>query len=105
MTSMASPGSSPAPVGGEEPLAQSRTGGGYLGRFKDLQQRIPVLQIVALLVLFGVGAATLPGFAGRSGIDAVLVLAAFLGIAAAGQTFVILIGGIDLSVPNIISGA
>ena len=32
-----------------------------------------------------------------------LVLASFLGIAAAGQTIVILIGGIDLSVPSVIS--
>jgi ribose transport system permease protein len=34
-----------------------------------------------------------------------LVLASFLGIAAAGQTIVILIGGIDLSVPSIITAA
>jgi ribose transport system permease protein len=33
------------------------------------------------------------------------VLAAFLGIAAVGETLVILIGGIDLSVPALISGA
>ena len=33
------------------------------------------------------------------------MLASFLGIAAAGQTLVILIGGIDLSVPALISGA
>lgn len=74
-------------------------------KVKDLQQRFPAIQILALLVLFAVGAATLPGFVSRQAIDAILVLGSFLGIAAAGQTIVILIGGIDLSVPSVISGA
>lgn len=76
-----------------------------LARFQEMQRRVPVVQILALVGLFLVGVTTLPQFASRSAIDAMLVLASFLGIAAAGQTIVILIGGIDLSVPSIISGA
>ena len=40
-----------------------------------------------------------PGFASLESIGEVLTVACFVGIVAAGQTFVILIGGIDLSVP------
>src|ERR1700729_609248 len=66
---------------------------------------LPVLQLVALAVLFVVTAVTVSGFVSKSSLDSVLVLAAFLGIAAAGQTVVILIGGIDLSVPSLIGAA
>lgn len=76
-----------------------------LAELQDLQRRFPLVQLLALAVLFIVGSVSLSGFASKSTIDAVLVLASFLGIAAAGQTLVILIGGIDLSVPNIIAGA
>jgi ribose/xylose/arabinose/galactoside ABC-type transport system permease subunit len=65
---------------------------------QDVQRRFPLLQVVALIVLFIWGVIGLPAFATRSSIDSMLVLASFLGIAAAGQTIVILIGGIDLSV-------
>jgi ribose transport system permease protein len=65
----------------------------------------PALQVAALLVLFVVVAVTIDGFLSQSSLYSVLVLASFLGIAAAGQTLVILIGGIDLSVPALISAA
>src|SRR5579862_5817610 len=70
---------------------------------QEVQRRFPVLQIVALAALFGWGTLSLPAFAGRPSIDSMLVLASFLGIAAVGQTIVILIGGIDLSIPNVIT--
>jgi len=70
---------------------------------QEVQRRFPLLQVVALVALFLWGMASLPAFAQRSSIDSMLVLASFLGIAAAGQTIVILIGGIDLSVPSIIT--
>lgn len=72
---------------------------------QDVQRRFPLLQLVVLALVFALGTATLPGFATHASVNAILVLSAFLGIAAAGQTFCILIGGIDLSVPNVISGA
>jgi ribose transport system permease protein len=65
----------------------------------------PALQIAALLVLFAVTAVTVSGFVTKSSLYSDLVLASFLGIAAAGQTIVILIGGIDLSVPSMIGAA
>ncbi len=65
----------------------------------------PLLQVVAVIVLFVLTALTISGFLNRSSIYATLVLASFLGVAAVGQTLVILIGGIDLSVPAMISGA
>ena len=60
---------------------------------------------IAAIVLFGVGAAVHPGFASTDSIAAVLVVASFVGLVAAGQTFVVLIGGIDLSVPWILNAA
>ena len=51
-----------------------------------------------------VGEVVRPGFASAGGIEAILVVASFVGLVAAGQTFVILIGGIDLSVPWVLNG-
>jgi ribose transport system permease protein len=72
---------------------------------QELQRRFPILQLVALGALFAWGTISLPAFATQSSINSMLVLASFLGIAAAGQTIVILIGGIDLSIPAIITAA
>jgi ribose transport system permease protein len=73
--------------------------------WRRLLRGAPVLQVIALIVLVIVTATTISGFLTQTSIYSTLVLASFLGIAAAGQTLVILIGGIDLSVPSIISGA
>jgi ribose transport system permease protein len=70
-----------------------------------LLRTAPVLQVLSVIVLVVLTGATISGFLTQSSIYATLVLASFLGIAAAGQTLVILIGGIDLSVPALISGA
>lgn len=64
----------------------------------DLQRRFPLLQVVALVVLYLVGAATVPGWTTRSTLMSMLVMAALLGLAGAGQTIVVLGGGIDFSV-------
>jgi ribose transport system permease protein len=61
--------------------------------------------ILAAIVVFAIGAAVRPGFASFAGISAVLVVASFVGLVAAGQTFVILIGGIDLSIPSVLNAA
>jgi ribose transport system permease protein len=60
------------------------------------------VQVLTVLGVFVVGLIVVPGFADSSSVRAMLVIASFLGIAAVGQTFVILIGGIDLSVPALI---
>jgi ribose transport system permease protein len=53
----------------------------------------------AAIVVFVIGELIQPGFASASGVKTVLVVASFVGLVAAGQTLVVLIGGIDLSVP------
>jgi len=65
----------------------------------------PWLQVTALIGVYTACSASIPGFNSRSSLYSILVLAAFLGLAAVGQTLVILIGGIDLSVPGIIGAA
>lgn len=59
----------------------------------------------AAVVLFVVGQFVRPGFAGANSVESILVIASFVGLVAAGQTFVILIGGIDLSIPWVLNGA
>ena len=65
-----------------------------------LQRRAPVLQLVALVALFLYGAATIDGFSSEITVDSMMVLAALLGLAALGQTLVLILGGIDFSVPG-----
>jgi len=70
-------------------------------------RRSPALPVsIALLgVIYLVGVLTIDGFGGSSTVRAVLLLATFLGLAAAGQTLVIIIGGIDLSIPFVVGAA
>lgn len=68
----------------------------------QLQRRGPVLQIVAVVVLFLYGSTTIDGFGAEQSIRSMLVIAALLGLAAAGQTLCVLIGSLDLSVPGLI---
>lgn len=68
-----------------------------------LIQRRPLATAAVLgLVIFVVGALTIRGFASIFTLRSMLVLAAFLGIAAVGQTLAVLLGGIDLSIPFLI---
>jgi ribose transport system permease protein len=77
-----------------------------MSRLLATQRTMPVLQIVALVALFVWGAATIDGFSTETSIDSMLVLAALLGLAALGQTLVLILGGLDLSVPgHIVMGA
>jgi ribose transport system permease protein len=71
---------------------------GIVASARRLQMRYPVAQLVVLLALFTYGAATLDGFSSRRSIYSMLVLAALLGMATAGQTLCVLIGGIDFSI-------
>ena len=59
-----------------------------------------MLQLLALVALFLYGAATIEGFSSQITVDSMLVLAALLGLAALGQTLVLILGGIDFSVPG-----
>jgi len=52
-----------------------------------------------------VGAILHPGFASWSSLRVMLVVASFTGFVAAGQMLVVLVGGIDLSIPWVLNGA
>jgi ribose/xylose/arabinose/galactoside ABC-type transport system permease subunit len=74
-------------------------------RLAGVQRRFQLFQIVALIALFEWGTWTVTDFATKSSIISMLVAASFLGLAGAGQTLVVLVGGIDFSVPAFITGA
>ena len=57
----------------------------------------------AAVLVFAVGELVHKGFASPASVKAILVIASFVGFVTAGQTFVILIGGIDLSVPWVLN--
>ncbi len=71
-------------------------------RVLELQSRYPILQVIALVGAYAYGAATLEGLLSLSSIKLILVLASFAGLAAMGQTLLILMGGFDMSVPGFI---
>ncbi len=85
-------------------LAEASARARIPGFFTRERRRILYAYCAAVL-LFAVGEVVRPGFASAGGIEAILVVASFVGMVAAGQTFVILIGGIDLSVPWVLNGA
>ena len=70
-----------------------------------LQTRVPILQLLATIAVFAFGAATLEGFTSAPSLKLILVLASLAGIAALGQTLLILMGGFDLSIAGIAVGA
>ena len=57
------------------------------------------------VLLFVIGDLVHAGLRQLGSVQAVLTVASFVGLVAAGQTFVVLIGGIDLSVPWVLNGA
>jgi len=59
----------------------------------------------AAVAVLLVGAIVHPGFANWSGLRVMLVVASFIGFVAAGQMLVVLIGGIDLSMPWVLNAA
>ena len=58
--------------------------------------------ISVLIGLFIIGSLTIPGFLTTMNMKSMLVFASFLGLATIGQTFVALLGGLDLSIPFVI---
>jgi ribose transport system permease protein len=67
-----------------------------------LSRETPIVQVIILVAIFIYGAVTLQGFSSMSSIKSMLLLSAFLGLAALGQTIVVLLGHLDLSVPGFI---
>ncbi len=64
-----------------------------------------LLSTVLATTLFAFGAIHISGFTARYSIMSLLTLASLLGIAACGQTLVVILGGIDLSIPFVIDFA
>jgi ribose transport system permease protein len=63
------------------------------------------LSYMIALALFGVGTLLSIGFASAGNIRTILILGSFIGIVGLGQTLCILTGGIDLSIPQTLTGA
>jgi len=61
--------------------------------------------IAVLVGLFICGSIVVDGFFSTANLKSMLVFAAFLGLACLGQTLVVLLGGLDLSIPFIIGSA
>lgn len=60
---------------------------------------------VLVIALAVIGEIVAPGFLGISHIDQLVIEATFTAFVALGQTFVILTGGVDLSIPWVLNGA
>jgi ribose transport system permease protein len=89
------------PVGGGEGAVAAPKPGVWATLVR-VQQRFPLIQLVALAAVFAVGVITLPGLGSWVSIRSILVLAALIGLASCGQTLLILMGGFDLSVSGFI---
>jgi len=77
---------------------------GIVGQYITAQKSV-FIGISVLIGLFIMGALTIPGFLSLLNMKAMLVFAAFLGLAVVGQTFVALLGGLDLSIPFLIGAS
>jgi ribose transport system permease protein len=64
-----------------------------------LSRYVPIALVPLLFIL---GVMTIDGYATKSSMVSILVLASFLGLASMGQTLIVIVGGIDLSVPSVI---
>ena len=73
------------------------------GRF--VHGRSAFIGLIVLLALIVISSFTIDGFLSSANIKAILLFAAFLGIACVGQTLVALMGGLDLSIPFVIGAS
>lgn len=73
------------------------------GYFPQVRSASIGLMILAALIV--ISTFTIEGFLSAPSIRAILLFAAFLGIASIGQTMVALLGGLDLSIPFVIGAA
>lgn len=69
------------------------------------RNRLILLAYLGMVALLLLTAFFSPGFLSESNLRSTLVLAAFVGIVALGQTLVIIGGGIDLSIPWVLNSA
>ena len=69
------------------------------------QGRSAFIGLIVLGALIVISSFTITGFLSAANIKAILLFAAFLGIACVGQTLVALLGGLDLSIPFVIGAS
>ncbi len=69
------------------------------------QGRSAFIGLIILVALIVISSFTIEGFLSGNNIKAILLFAAFLGIACVGQTLVALMGGLDLSIPFVIGAS
>jgi ribose transport system permease protein len=67
--------------------------------------RSAFIGLVVLAALILISSFSVDGFLSAANVRAILLFAAFLGIACVGQTLVALLGGLDLSIPFVIGAA
>lgn len=67
--------------------------------------RSAFIGLIVLFALVVISAFSIEGFLSAANIRAILLFAAFLGIATVGQTLVALMGGLDLSIPYVIGSS
>jgi len=64
-----------------------------------------LIAFIGVIIVFLLGTILIPGFGSVFSVRAMLILASLLAIAALGQTLVMILGGIDLSIPFVIGFA
>jgi ribose transport system permease protein len=70
-----------------------------------IRAAVPVLLLAFTLILIVLAERMAPGFASAENMLQLLKLASFLGLVALGQTVVMLVGGIDLSIAWVLTGS
>lgn len=73
------------------------------GRFES--GRSAFIGLIVLFALIVISSFSIDGFLSSGNVRAILLFAAFLGIASVGQTMVALMGGLDLSIPFVIGSS
>src|SRR5581483_9256341 len=69
------------------------------------RNRSIVLAYAIAIVMFLITTAFTPGFASPTHIKELLIESSFIGIVGLGQTFVIIGGGVDLSIPYVLTAS
>ena len=70
-------------------------------KFLNINKSV-IIGVAVLVGLFIIGSVSIDGFLSLQNIKSMLVFASFLGIATIGQTLVVMLGGLDLSIPFLI---
>ena len=73
-------------------------------KFLNINKSV-IIGVSVLIGLFIIGSVSIDGFLSIQNIKSMLVFSAFLGLATIGQTLVVMLGGLDLSIPFLIGSS